>query len=108
MDEINDVVELIKKIRDDKRVKIKFTKKDGTSRVMTCTLDFKSIPKEHRPKGIDIVKIIKLVQNQGILHAYDLEKQDWRSITFSRVEWVEDYNNKRFYIKRFKDAKNSR
>jgi len=77
---------------------VKFTKQDGTTRIMKCTLNFKMIPKEHHPKKVDIPNILKLMQKNGIIHVYDLEKKGWRSVPFQRVAWLEVADDKRYKI----------
>lgn len=62
---------------------VTFTKKDGTERVMNCTLRGDMLPaveiKEDRtPRK----------QNDNILSVYDLDSQGWRSFTVSRVKRV--------------------
>lgn len=80
---------------------VKFTKKtDGTIRIMKCTLDFKLIPKDKHPKQVNMSKILTLLQTAGIIHVYDLEKKDWRSVPFQNVDWLE-IDNKRFKIRPF-------
>jgi hypothetical protein len=87
-----------KKIYDEKDVMIKFVKKDGTDRFMRCTLDFKKIPVKDQPKGVNIEKILKLIQKNKIMHVYDLDKKGWRSVPFDRVEYM-DTSVKRYYTK---------
>lgn len=82
--------------------KIKFTKKsDGTTRIMKATLDFKKIPKNKHPKSVNIPQILTLIQKSGIMHVYDLEKNDWRSVPFKNVEWLEA-DGKMYKVKPFK------
>jgi predicted transcriptional regulator len=87
-----------KKVYDEKEVTIKFTKKDGSIRLMKCTLDFNKVPDVDRPKGVDIKKIIELIQKNKIMHVYDLEKKAWRSVPFERVEYM-DTDEERYYVK---------
>ena len=49
-------------------------------------------------------KILKLMQQSGIIHVYDLEKKDWRSVPFRQVDWLEleGDQNQRFKIRPFK------
>ncbi len=96
---IEDAIEFFNKIRNSEQVVIKFTKKDGTDRVMMCTLNFDKIPKNKHPKKVDIAKILKLITKNKIVHVFDLEKNDWRSVPFDKAKWIEDLNKNRFYIK---------
>jgi len=97
-DVITDAITFLQKIRANKQVRLKFLKKDGTDRVMLCTLDFKKIPANRRPKTVNLEKILKLVYKNGILHVFDLEKKEWRSVPFDKVEWMEDEEKKLFRI----------
>ena len=94
---ITNAIEFWNKTYQVKEAKIKFIKKDGTERVMRFTLDFSRIPKEKHPKSINMAKIVKLMQQNGIIHVFDLDKSDWRSVPFNNIEWV-DINNKRYKI----------
>lgn len=55
-----------------KGVKIRFTKKDGTERVMIATLNGNLIPEEDHPKNPSR-------HPEGVQVVYDLEKSSWRS-----------------------------
>jgi hypothetical protein len=48
-----------------------------------------------------MAKILKLMQKNGIIHVYDLDKKDWRSIPFEKVDWLET-TNKRYKIVPYK------
>jgi len=96
-DIIRTVTDFLDKIKEEDEITVKFTKKDGTIRLMKCTLNFDKIPVSNRPKGVNLSKILKLMHQHGILHVYDLEKHDWRSVPFDKVEWVEDPQKRRFY-----------
>jgi len=96
---ITDAMTFLEKLRDSKSIQLKFTKKDGSERLMKCTLDFSQIPKSRQPKGIDLPKILKLLRDNGIIHVYDLEKMGWRSVPFLRVEWMTTHDNKRYRIR---------
>ncbi len=98
-DIIVSAVKFWKKVFEEKDVVIKFVKKDGTDRIMRCTLDFTKIPNIDHPKRVDIEKILKLIQQNKIMHVYDLEKKGWRSVPFDRVEWM-DTKTRRYYVKK--------
>jgi len=97
---IKSAVEFLRKIRAEKEVRIKFTKKDGTERLMHCTLDFEKIPSDDHPKKVDLPNILELIDKHDIVHVYDLEKHGWRSVPYSRSEWLEDAEGVRFSIKK--------
>lgn len=98
-DIIVSAIQFWKKVYDEKEVIIKFTKKDGTSRVMKCTLDFTKIPAKDKPKNVNIHQILKLIQQNKIMHVYDLDKKAWRSVPFENVDYM-DTKTKRYYVKK--------
>jgi len=87
-DVITSAIDFLSKISQEEEVNIKFTKKDGTTRLMRCTLKFNKIPKNKQPKSIEISKFLKLIKDSMVVHVFDLEKRDWRSVPFNRVEWL--------------------
>ena len=87
------------KVYEEKEVTIKFTKKDGTDRIMRATLDFRKVPEPDKPKSVNIQQILKLIQQNNIMHVYDLDKKGWRSVPFNRVEYM-DTPTKRYYTKK--------
>lgn len=101
-DVIRSAVEFWEKLYATKEAKVKFVKKDGTIRIMKCTLDFSRIPKTQYPKDVNMPKILKLMQTSGIIHVYDLEKKDWRSVPFKQVDWLETGDQERYKIRPFK------
>ncbi len=99
---ITSAIQFWHKLNEEKEVTIKFTKKDGTIRIMRCTLDFNKVPKEDRPKSVDISKILNLIQNAGIIHVYDLDKKGWRSVPFQRVDYLRTRGNVQYKIQPMK------
>lgn len=99
---ITTAIQLWHKLNSEKEVRLKFQKADGNTRFMRCTLDFTKIPKVDHPKKVDIPKILKLLQNSGIMHVYDLDKKGWRSVPFMRVEYLRTRGNKMFKVQPFK------
>jgi hypothetical protein len=87
-EKIDSAIKFWDKVIKEPSVEIKFVKKDGTIRYMKCTLNFTKIPEEKRPKGVNVANILKLMQSKGIIHVFDLEKQEWRSVPFDSVEWL--------------------
>jgi len=98
-DIIVSAVQFWKKVYDEKEVKIKFVKKDNRDRLMRCTIDFTKIQEEDHPKGVNIEKILKLIQINKIMHVYDLDKLGWRSVPFDIVDYLENRKGRRFWIK---------
>jgi len=99
---ITSAVELWHKLNTEKEVYLKFQKADGNTRYMRCTLDFSKIPKEDHPAKVDLPKILKLLQNSGIMHVYDLDKKGWRSVPFMRVEYLKTRGGKQYKIRPIK------
>lgn len=97
---IDSAIDFLDKVRSEKYVTIKFQKKDGSERIMKCTLNFDVIPKKHWPKSINLSKILKEVTKKKILHVYDLDKSSWRTVPYDRVEWLEDPEKERFSIRK--------
>jgi len=86
---ITDALDFFNKINSSNKVTVKFVKKDNTMRIMNCTLDFEIIPRDKRPKNVNVPRILSDIKKYGLLRVYDLDKQDWRSIPFTRVEYLE-------------------
>jgi len=95
---ITSAIEFLQKIKNEFEVFVRFIKKDGTPRLMKCTLDFERIPKDKKPKGVDLTKILMKIQKSKILSVYDLEKEDWRSVPFDRLEYLQTPSNKKVYM----------
>jgi len=98
-DIIDDVIEFWEKIREEDEVTVRFTKADNTIRIMKCTLNFDKIPVDKKPKSVNVPQIVRLAKKSQIIHVYDLEKNDWRSLPFKRCEWLDTPTNQRFYMK---------
>lgn len=65
-------------------VTVTFTKKDGTERVMKCTLD----PKELPPQPVNENKTERK-NSDTALAVYDLEAKGWRSFVIKSIKRVE-------------------
>lgn len=66
-------------------VNISFIKKDGSERMMKCTLNKHYLPS--LPLTEEDTKPIKKIrkENSAVLSVFDLEKQDWRSIILENI-----------------------
>lgn len=60
-------------------VELTFIKKDGSERIMKCTLAEQEIPAENMPKGTDRAK------NDEAVAVFDLENQGWRSFRWDSL-----------------------
>jgi hypothetical protein len=97
---LQNAIEFYQKIKSEDEVTIKFRKLDGTERIMRCTLDINQIPEGKRPKDVNMAKIFSLVQKYGMIHVFDLDKKDWRTVPFERSEWLDTPNQVRFRMKK--------
>ena len=73
-------------------VELTFIKKDGTERIMTCTLAEQKIPAENVPKGTERAK------NDETVAVFDLENNGWRSFRWDSLTNIE------FTLGSFKNA----
>lgn len=92
---IKTAIDFLEKVKSGDFVLIKFIKKDGTDRIMKCTLNFNRIPKEQKPADVNLIKILKLLQEKKMLRVFDLEKMEWRTVPFDAVEWLQTIDSKR-------------
>lgn len=97
-DRITTALTFLDKIREEGEVTVKFRKKDGEERIMRCTLDMEKVPMAQRPKSVNLAKILRLLNTHNILHVYDMDIGDWRSVPFDRSEWLETTDNRRYKI----------
>jgi hypothetical protein len=68
-------------------VEVTFTKVDGTTRVMRCTLDPKFLPESYTQ---DADKELKFhTENPNVISAWDVQKGGWRSFRIDSVEYLQ-------------------
>jgi hypothetical protein len=81
-------------------VTVSFTKKDGTERVMNCSLDGKLIPEDKYPKVKETGATVKAKSTESYA-VFDIDKQEWRSFRWADVNEVRyalgQYNTKGEY-----------
>ena len=75
--------EMIQNLLHLGEVNITFTKKDGTERLMKCTLAESLIPTDKLPKGTQTKPKTDTVQA-----VFDLESDGWRSFSWDAVTEV--------------------
>jgi hypothetical protein len=85
--EWNDFTNWLNSILKTTEMTITFTKKDGTERVMKCTLKPDAIPVVET-KPLAEGKIPRKVSTTSV-RVFDLEKSEWRSFTTTSVTRVE-------------------
>jgi hypothetical protein len=64
-------------------VSITFIKKDGSERIMKCTLLESKIPSEFAPKGSEKTK------SDEVLPVFDVENEGWRSFRWDSIRKIE-------------------
>jgi hypothetical protein len=80
----------LKTIMREQEIKITFTKKDGTERVMRCTLDPNKLPvhETNTDNPIDFPETKRKVSTETMA-VFDLDVQGWRSFTKKSVKCVD-------------------
>lgn len=74
----------LKNILRKQEVTITFTKKDGTERVMRCTLDPAKLPVQENTNSNTNRKV-----STETMSVFDVEAQGWRSFTKTAVKCVD-------------------
>lgn len=77
-------------------ITVSFVKADGTVRNMNCTLNWDMIPEAKHPKGPSTGSIDGIVReskqrrepDEHSLRVFDVEKQEWRSFRFDRLQKI--------------------
>lgn len=75
-------------------ITVSFVKADGTVRDMRCTLNWEFIPTDKQPKGdVPVEDLLKESKKRRepdphTLRVFDVEKQEWRSFRFDRLQKV--------------------
>ena len=78
----------IKEMLRERELKITFTKKDGTERVMRCTLDPAKLPVQESTETSTNRKV-----STETIAVFDLDVQGWRSFTKKSVKCVDFTTN---------------
>ena len=74
----------LKTILREQEIKITFTKKDGTERIMRCTLDPAKLPVQESTETNTNRKV-----STETMAVFDLDVQGWRSFTKKSVKCVD-------------------
>lgn len=79
-------------------VEVKFTKKDGTERVMNCTKALNLIPIDKHPKDkVQVMDDMMVSESKPtptrerplqLLTVFDIDKQDWRSFNYTTIKSI--------------------
>jgi hypothetical protein len=75
-------------LHESKDLCVVFTKKDGTSREMFCTLSESRIPAEKQPKSQASDSTTTGQGNDSAVRVFDTTKQEWRSFRWDSVTQV--------------------
>lgn len=73
-----------KSVMHEETVTVTFEKKEGTERVMRCTLNENKIPGEKMPSGES-----KKQKNDEVQPVFDLDVGEWRSFRWDSVKKIE-------------------
>jgi len=65
---------------------VMFEKKDGSERLMKCTLNLDYVPEEM--KQFQLYKGEKVLENLDILKVFDTEAKGWRSFILANVKYI--------------------
>jgi hypothetical protein len=74
----------LKSVLKQSPAKVTFTKKDGSNRVMQCTLDPTLLPQKTLTENTKPRK-----SNENTMSVYDLDAENWRSFIIKNVTSVE-------------------
>lgn len=66
--------------------RVQFVKVNGETRDMRCTLQYKLIPDEMRPKGTEIEKT---TEASDVIRVFDVNANGWRSFKVDNVKEFE-------------------
>jgi hypothetical protein len=79
---VNDSVERewLNSVLQEGVVSVKFTKKDGSERILKCTLKSDMIPSDKTPKGSNRTKPSESIA------VFDIENDGWRSFRLDSVK----------------------
>jgi len=73
-------------------ITVTFVKADGAVRDMNCTLDWEQIPADKQPQDVPVEKLLETKKrkepDEHSLRVFDLEKQEWRSFRFDRLQKI--------------------
>ena len=79
----------VKDVLREKVVSVTFTKKDGTERVMKCTLQKDLIPVKVVSESANTANTTARTVNDDVVPVYDIDAQGWRSFRWDSVKSIE-------------------
>lgn len=83
----------VKSLLQKSSITVTFTKADGTTREMRCTLNWEIIPEDKAPKPASVDGIVRESKQRKepdphSLRVFDMDKQEWRSFRFDRLQKI--------------------
>jgi len=75
--------EWLKSLMRDGVVTVTFTKKDGSERVMNCTLNESKIPDDIKPTGNSAPQV-----STSAVRVFDTDKSEWRSFRWDSIKQI--------------------
>ncbi len=88
--ELISVEEVASHFSATEKVKVVFTKKDGSERTMICTNNPACIPDEHKTKAKKAGEKPARKTPEGLFVVFDLEAGGWRSFAIAKVISIEE------------------
>lgn len=83
----------VRSLLQQQSITVSFVKADGTVRNMLCTLNWDEIPRDKHPGQPSVDGLVRESRqrkdsNEHSLRVFDLEKQEWRSFRFDRLQKI--------------------
>lgn len=83
----------VRSLLQKQSVTVTFVKADGTLRDMQCTLNYDAIPTDKHPGQPSVDGIVRESKQRKepdphSLRVFDMEKQEWRSFRFDRLQKI--------------------
>jgi len=74
--------------REYEKVFVEFTKRDGSSRTMTCTTDYDMIPEKDYPSGTNAPTFEQAQENKRVYELLPDGGGQWRSFRYDSVTMI--------------------
>ena len=87
--ETDDDKKLLKTMLKQHVVVVTFTKKDGSERIMNCTLQEDLIPIKVVSESANTSNVTIRTVNDDVVPVYDIDAKDWRSFRWDSVKSVQ-------------------
>ena len=87
--ETDDDKKMLKTMLKQHVVVVTFTKKDGSERIMNCTLQEDLIPIKVVSESANTSNVTIRTVNDDVVPVYDIDAKDWRSFRWDSVKSVQ-------------------